>query len=114
MNNGSLTRSASGSSPPPISDVSKRLPDPVEVISEIKQIDAPTPVGVVSHEANHVEVVRIDRLIRKGINRRSYGIARLGKLRAVAASGLSMRVDQGWGHLHAAAILRRIGSSPTN
>src|SRR5437588_130992 len=38
MNNGSLTRPANDSSPPSISDVSKPLPNPVEVISEIKQI----------------------------------------------------------------------------
>ena len=68
MNNGSLTRSASGTSPPQISDASKRLPDPVEAISDVKQIDAPKPVDVVNHEANHVEMALIDRLIRKTIN----------------------------------------------
>jgi DNA-binding NarL/FixJ family response regulator len=67
MNNGSLTRSASGTSPPQISDASKRLPDPVEAISDVKQIDTPKPVDV-NHEANHVEMTLIDRLIRKTIN----------------------------------------------
>ena len=79
MNNGSLTRPANDSSPPSTSDVSKRLPKPVEVISEIKQIGASVPLGVIEHEANHVDVPRIDRLIRKGINRRAPGAARTGK-----------------------------------
>jgi len=79
MNNGSLTRLANNSSPPSISDVSKRLPNPVEAISEIKQMGASVPVGAIELDANHVEVSRIDRLIRKGINRKTDGTARPGK-----------------------------------
>jgi DNA-binding NarL/FixJ family response regulator len=78
MNNGSLKRPADDSSLPSTSDVSKRLPKPVEVISEIKQIETSVPLGVIKHEANHVDVAPIDRLIRKGINRRTHGPARLG------------------------------------
>src|SRR6266849_126866 len=70
MNNGSLTRTVNNSSPPATSDVSKPLPKPVAVISEIKQIEASEPPGVIQ-EANHVDVSRIDHLIRKGINRRT-------------------------------------------
>src|ERR1700730_11153188 len=79
MNNGSLTRPANDSSPLSNCVVSQRLPNPVEAISEIKQIGASVPLGVIEHEANHVEVPRIDRLIRKGINRRSNGAAGPGK-----------------------------------
>jgi DNA-binding NarL/FixJ family response regulator len=79
MNNGSLTRPANDSSPLSNCVVSQRLPNPVKAISEIKQIGASVPLGVIEHEANHVEVPRIDRLIRKGINRRSNGAAGPGK-----------------------------------
>jgi DNA-binding NarL/FixJ family response regulator len=64
---------------PSASDVSKRLPNPVEVISEIKQIGASVPLGAIGDDANHVDVSRIDRLIRNGINRRTDGTARLRK-----------------------------------
>src|ERR1700716_830059 len=66
MNNGSLKRPADNSSPPSASDVSKLLPNPLEVISEIKQIGAPVPLSAIGHHANHIDVPRIDRLIRKG------------------------------------------------
>jgi two-component system nitrate/nitrite response regulator NarL len=79
MNNGSLTRPANDSSPLSNCVVSQRLPNPVEAISEIKQIGASVPLGVIEHEANHVEVPRIDRLIRKGINRRANGAGGPGK-----------------------------------
>jgi hypothetical protein len=52
--------------------MSKRLPKPVEATSEIRQLEASLPPGVI-HEANH------DRLIRKGVNQRTHGAARLGK-----------------------------------
>jgi DNA-binding NarL/FixJ family response regulator len=79
MNNGSLTRPANDSSPLSNCVVSQRLPNPVEAISEIKQIGASVPLGVIEHEENHVEEPRIDRLIRKGINRRANGAAGPGK-----------------------------------
>jgi len=79
MNNGSLTRLANNSSPPSTSDVSKGLPNPVEVISEVKQIGTSVSPGAIVHDANHVDVPRIDRLIRKGINRRTDSTARLRK-----------------------------------
>jgi hypothetical protein len=79
MNNGSLTRPANDSSPLSNCVVSQRLPNPVEAIPEIKQIGASVPLGAIEHEANHVDVPRIDRLIRKGINRRTQGAARPGK-----------------------------------
>jgi two-component system nitrate/nitrite response regulator NarL len=79
MNNASVTRLASNNSPPSTSDVSKRLPNPVEVISEIKQIGTSAPVDVVNHETNNMEVAGIDRLIRKDISRRNPSTARFGK-----------------------------------
>jgi two-component system nitrate/nitrite response regulator NarL len=79
MNNGTLTRPANDSSLPSTSDVSKQLPRPVGAISDIKQIGASVPRGVIEHEANHVEVPRIDRLIRKGITQRAIGAAGPGK-----------------------------------
>ncbi len=79
MNNGSVTRLADNSSQPSTFDVRKPLPNPVEVISEIKQIGASPPLAAIGHDANHVDVPRIDRLIRKGINLSADGTARLRK-----------------------------------
>jgi two-component system nitrate/nitrite response regulator NarL len=79
MNNGSVTRLANSISPPSTFDVRKPLPNPVEVISEIKRIGASAPLAAIGHDANHVDVSRIDRLIRKGINRSADGTARLRK-----------------------------------
>jgi DNA-binding NarL/FixJ family response regulator len=78
VNNGSLTRAANNGSPLSGSDMSKRLPKPVEAISEIRQIEASLPPGVI-HEANHLDVARIDRLIRRGVNRRPHGAGQLDK-----------------------------------
>src|SRR5260370_20431623 len=66
MNNGTLKRPADDSSPHSTFDVRKPLPKPVEVISEIKQIEASVPLGVINHNRNQVEVARVDRLIRRG------------------------------------------------
>jgi DNA-binding NarL/FixJ family response regulator len=79
MNNGSLTRSANSNSLPSTSDVSKRLPKPVEVVSEIKQIETSAAPNVINHETDHCEVARVDRLIRRSINRGTHAAARLGK-----------------------------------
>ncbi len=78
INNGSLTRPVN-SSLPSTSDMSRQLPSHVEMIPEIKQIEASIPLSAIDHEANHVEVARIDRLIRKSVNRRTHGTTRLGK-----------------------------------
>jgi len=78
VNNGSLTRPANNGSPPSTSDISKQLPKPVEAISEIRQIEASLPPGVIQ-QTNRLDVPRIDRLIRKGVNRTTHGAARLGK-----------------------------------
>jgi two-component system nitrate/nitrite response regulator NarL len=56
MNNKSLKRPADDNSPP--STTSKRPPNRLEVISEIKQIGASVPGSANGHDANHVEVSR--------------------------------------------------------
>src|SRR3984893_16724720 len=65
MNNETLTRPANDSSPPSTSNVGKQLPKPVEVLSEIKQIGASVPLGVIEHEANNVDVSRVIRVSHK-------------------------------------------------
>ncbi len=61
MNNESVIRLANNSSPPLTSDVSKLLPNPVEVISEIKQIGTSVPLGAIGHDATHVNGSRTRR-----------------------------------------------------
>jgi DNA-binding NarL/FixJ family response regulator len=60
MNNALVTRLVNNS-PHSTSDVSKRLPDPVEVISEIKQIGTSAPMGAIGHDANQVNGSRMRR-----------------------------------------------------
>jgi DNA-binding NarL/FixJ family response regulator len=79
MNNGSLTRPANDSSPSSISDASQQLPKSVEIISQIGQMGAPVPLAAIEQDGNHVEVPRIDRLIRKGIIQRTPGATRTDK-----------------------------------
>ena len=71
MNNGLLKHPANDSFALSTSDVVKRLPNPVEARSESRQIGASVPLDAIEHHANHVDVPRIDRLIRKGINQRN-------------------------------------------
>jgi DNA-binding NarL/FixJ family response regulator len=80
MNNGLLKRPANDSSSPSTSDVgSKQLPKPVEVLCENTLVEASVPLDAIEHHANNVDVPHIDRLIRKGINRRTNGAARNGR-----------------------------------
>jgi DNA-binding NarL/FixJ family response regulator len=79
MNNGLLKQPANDSSPPSTFDVSRQLPKPVEVLCENKQIEAAVALEAIEHHANNVDMPRIDRLIRKGTNRRTNGAARNGK-----------------------------------
>ena len=79
MNNGSLARPANDGALPSAVDMSKRLPKPIKVVSEIKPIEAPVFLEATDHEAAHVELPRIGRLIRKSIHRGSNGAARLDK-----------------------------------
>ena len=63
MNNAALTRSESDSSPPSIAGMNERFTNP-RATPDIKQIEAPE-LGIVNHQANHVEVARVERLTRK-------------------------------------------------
>jgi DNA-binding NarL/FixJ family response regulator len=60
------------------SNLSKPLSKPVAVMSEIQQIGASEPLGLIQ-KASRVDASRIDHLLRKAINRRTYGTARPGK-----------------------------------
>ena len=79
MNNGCLAERGNGSALPSTVDTSARLAKPFEVISEINQIEATDPPRMITSQANHVGVPRLDGLIRKSIGRRTSGTARLGK-----------------------------------
>lgn len=72
MRNGSLAP-ANNNSSLSAADANKLLSKPVAMISEIKQIEGPAPSGVIIHEANNVELSRIDHVIRRRID------GRLGK-----------------------------------
>jgi DNA-binding NarL/FixJ family response regulator len=74
VNQGSPIRPANNNSTPSTSDKSKRLPKPVEAISEIMQRETSLAPGVI-HQADHLD----DRPIRKSVNRRTQGAARLDK-----------------------------------
>jgi len=76
MKNGSPAPANSNSSVS-AADANKLLSKPVAMISEIKQIEGPAPSGVIVHQANNVELSRIDHVIGKGIDRKING--RLGK-----------------------------------
>ena len=77
MNNGSLARPEKNCALPSTVDTSRRFAKSIEMISEIKQIEASDPLVLINSQANHVGVPRIDRLIRKSINRRTNGTTRL-------------------------------------
>src|SRR6266404_4969795 len=60
-NNGSVPRLANNNAAPSTFDVRKPLPNPVEVISEIKQIGTSVPLGAIGHDATHVNGSRTRR-----------------------------------------------------
>ena len=79
MNNGSLVRPTTNCALPSTVDTSRRFAKPIGMISEIKQIEASNPLQVINPQANHVGVPRIERLMRKEINRSANGTTRLEK-----------------------------------
>ena len=79
MNNGSLTQPANNGSLLSTGDLSKQLPKCVLEVSEAEQIDVPTPQDEIDQEANNANVTRIDRLIRKSIDRTARDAGRLVK-----------------------------------
>ena len=78
MNNGSLARPSNAGSLPSTVDMSKQLPAPIAVV-DIKPIEASPFPEMTSHQGNHVDAPPISRLIRKSVNRRINGAARLSK-----------------------------------
>ena len=78
MNNGSLARPANSCALPSAVGTSP-LAKSIEVISEIKKIEASDPLKMIAPQANHVGVPRLDDLIRKTINQRTNGTTRVGK-----------------------------------
>jgi two-component system nitrate/nitrite response regulator NarL len=79
MNNGCLAGQGNGCALPSTVDTSARLAKSFEVISEIKQIEASDAPRMITSQANHVGVPRIDGLLGKSMGRRTNGTARLGK-----------------------------------
>ena len=77
MTNASLPRTATSCALPSTVDANRAFAKPIEMISEIKQIAPSNQLKVINAEPNHVGVPRIDRLMRKGINRRANGTTRL-------------------------------------
>jgi DNA-binding NarL/FixJ family response regulator len=73
MNNGPLVRPANDGS-----NTSERLPNSIEMVSNIKQIGGSERLEVINHQTSHVEVPDLS-LIRKNINRRANAMVRFGK-----------------------------------
>jgi two-component system, NarL family, nitrate/nitrite response regulator NarL len=75
MNHGSLVQAANGRVPSAV-DAGRAIAKPIEVITEMEQINEPAPL--VPH-SRHVEVPPIDGLLRKGVDRGTREAARLYK-----------------------------------
>ena len=73
MNNGSLVRPTIDGS-----NACEQLPSPIEMVSNIKQIESSGRLEVIDHQTNHAEVPGIS-LIRKNISRRPGAVVRLAK-----------------------------------
>ena len=73
MNNGSLVRPTNDGS-----NTSEQLPNSIEMVSDIKQIEGSERLEVINHQTSHVEVPGLS-LIRKNINRRANAMVRFGK-----------------------------------
>ena len=79
MNNGSLASPGNVCALPSTVDPSAELAKSLKAISEITEMGASDPLRMITPPANHAGVPGIDGLIRKGINRRINGAARLEK-----------------------------------
>ncbi len=64
MNNGWLTQTSDANSPPLAPAINKHIP--IAAVSEIEQTSGSVKPDVIEGEATHVEVPRLERLIRKG------------------------------------------------
>jgi DNA-binding NarL/FixJ family response regulator len=82
MNNGSPSSPASNCAVPSTVDTGPRNPAAIEAISAFVPIAPTVSPSAINSDANHVEVPRLDGMIRKTINRRTNGnngMARLHK-----------------------------------
>jgi two-component system nitrate/nitrite response regulator NarL len=75
MNHGSLVRPANDRAPSAV-DAGRGIAKPIEVISEMAQLNEPAPL--VPH-SSHVVVPRIDSLLRKGVDSGAHAAVRLYK-----------------------------------
>ncbi|WLA67674.1 LuxR C-terminal-related transcriptional regulator [Bradyrhizobium diazoefficiens] len=75
MNHGSLVRSTNGRVPPAV-DAARGIAKPIEVISEMQQLNEPSPLAP---DSRHVVVPAIDGLLRKGVDRGARAAVRLYK-----------------------------------
>ena len=73
MNNGPLVRPTNDGS-----NTSEQLPNSIQMVSNIKQIEGSERLEVINHQTSHVEVPGLS-LIRKNINRRANAMVRFGK-----------------------------------
>ena len=78
MNNEPLARPANDDSASPTVEIGKRLPNSIEMVADIKQIETAGSLERTDHQTPHVELPRIGRLIRKSVARRTNG-TRFGK-----------------------------------
>jgi DNA-binding NarL/FixJ family response regulator len=69
MNNVSLVPPANNESPTSIGETSGRLPNALNMVPDVKQIEAPEPLEAIDHQTNHVEVSNVTRLMRKSVSR---------------------------------------------
>ena len=59
MNHGALARAELSNAPPSDRDIDRRMPKAIDVISNVKQIEAPGSRELINGQANHVGVPRI-------------------------------------------------------
>ena len=69
MNHGALARPELSNAPPSGLDIDRRTPKAIDVISNVKQIEAPSSRELINGQANHVGVPRIASLFRKNLSR---------------------------------------------
>ena len=69
MNHGALARVELSNAPPSGCDIDRQMPKAIDVISNVKQIEAPGSRELINGQGNHVGVPRIASLFRKNLGR---------------------------------------------
>ncbi len=80
MNNGRPSSPASNCAVPSTVDTGPRNPTAIEAISAFVPLAPTVSPSVINSDANHVEVPRLDGMIRKTINRRTNGTNGMARL----------------------------------